>query len=76
MIRESGTSLDALRARRLTSFQLRLLAASTGCPVTAAEADARAVVERLGRDPVRGYYDAGYGFDSVRVNKPPRGRLL
>lgn len=45
--------LDELRARGLTSFQLRLLAASTGCPVTAAEADARAVVERLERDPVR-----------------------
>lgn len=69
------STLDALRARRLTSFQLRLLAASTGCPVTAAEADAQAVVERLERGPVRGYYHAGYGFDSVRVNKRPRGRL-
>lgn len=47
------TPLDALRARRLTSHQLRCLAAQTGSVLVAAEADAVAVTERLRKAPAR-----------------------
>lgn len=43
--------LDALRARKLTSFQLMLLAKQTGDPLIAAEADAQGVVERIRKSP-------------------------
>lgn len=43
--------LDQLRARKLTSFQLMLLAKQTGDPLIAAEADAQAVRERIRRGP-------------------------
>lgn len=45
--------LDALRARKLTSFQLMLLAKQTGDPLIAAEADAQAVAERIRKSPHR-----------------------
>ena len=45
--------LDAIRARRLTSWQLMLAAKATGDVLLAAEADAQAVVERLRKGPVR-----------------------
>lgn len=43
--------LDALRARKLTAFQLMLLAKQTGDPLIAAEADAQAVAEKVRRGP-------------------------
>lgn len=46
-------TLNALRDRKLTAFQLMLLAKQTGDPLVAAEADAQAVVERIRRGPVR-----------------------
>lgn len=46
-------TLDALRAKNYSSFQLMLLAKSTGDPLIAAEADAQVVVERIRRGPVR-----------------------
>ena len=45
------TNLDDLRRKRYTSYQLRLKAAQSGCAVTAAEADAQTVVERLRKGP-------------------------
>lgn len=47
----TAQSLDQLRARRLTSFQLMLLAKQTGSALVAAEADAQAVVERIRKAP-------------------------
>lgn len=45
--------LDAIRARGLTSHQLRLLAKASGDYLLAAEADAQAVRERIQRGPRR-----------------------
>jgi len=45
------TRLDAIRERKLTSWQLMLAAKATGDVLLAAEADAQAVVERLRKGP-------------------------